>query len=519
MAENKKFCGTTAAMVFIAVVFCLFIPLKAAQNEEPAQYDPDIYKNSDIKYRDPQADKPFLAADKLSAARGYLTLGFLPEAVDCYKGLINDSGRDAIENEYAYALALGGYFEPAMLYLDENHMKNPANPDAYYYAGKVFGLAGYNDISVNFMKIASGESGYFSSIASREEPLKKSIGIVSCADVDIDFKKELFYMENGGAVVLNVIPGKSALETHDIIMKIGDREISNSASISGVINSLNTAGTVNITVWRGKAKKIIQAKIISEDSELPAVLKGKTAPDDSAKEKLVRAVSLLADKKYFTSALIYRGLINDYPDWVIPYLGYTLALEKAGAFQCAKEAAVQAAAAAVFDKEIAAQIKAKIKQLEAAAAKPQNSWRFEQTADTFAEKPAGFYLGFGGGQMVFGGKDGFRLSVNGRFGMLFNTGEDISLNLGIDSSIGSNLGIVGIQRYYLGEDFSANAGALAGIGADSAGLNVSAGLTGGGSIYYDNKKSSLDLMLNMRAYLGGNNKTGVEIYLGTTRYM
>jgi hypothetical protein len=225
---------------------------------------------------------------------------------------------------------------------------------------------------------------------------------------------------------------------------------------------------------------------------------------------------MLSEKKYFTAILIYRGLIEKYPDWEIPYLGYTLALEKAGAFDCEKQASKQAQAASGNDSQAKQQLEKKAKQLDSAPAGKQDKWIKAQTTDSFAEKPAGFYLGFGGGQLMFGGSNGFKLVISGRAGMLMNTGEDISLNLGLDTSSGLDIGANATQRFYVGKEYSINPGIALDYNTGRGSLSL--GLLGGGSWYFE-KNNSLDLLLSLNGYIGNGAGVSAGFYLGMTRYM
>jgi tetratricopeptide (TPR) repeat protein len=509
--------------VLFAAMILICAPQKSAADEKPAPFNPYVYDSSQIKYRTPGGARSFFGVNRTVEARGYLMLGYLPDAVDSYKSLLAGDDWEEVEPEYAYALSLSGYNEPAMIYLDDIHSKDPSAAAPYYYAGVVFMFAGYGDIAKNFLKIAQEGGGFYSDPAISAPGIKKSIGAVSYADMDADFKNELGYTGKGGVVVLNTFPGpeqfRSGLKTRDVIINIEGKALDNVQTLSNIINKRSRNDSLNLLVWRDKAKKPVIVKVRSGDdlAGLPELKKQSRTPDTGAKEKLLRALSLLSEKKYFTSILIYRELIEAYPDWDIPYLGYTLALEKTGAFACAKKASEQAAQAAANDKEAKAQLQAKSKQLSAIPAADQDNWRQEQTAEGFKEKPASFYLGFGGGQMMFGGNSGFRLAISGRAGMLMNTGADISANMGIDSANGFDLGINGTQRFYMGSEYSFNPGASIDFNTGKGALSI--GLSGGGSWYFDKKNSSVDAVLSLNAAIGNNGGASVGFYVGTSRYM
>ena len=326
-----------------------------------------------------------------------------------------------------------------------------------------------------------------------------------------------------GVVVLNVFPGPekfiTGIQTRDVIVSAAGKKIESVRDFVNLINSMQRGSSLELEIWRGRAKKTISVSVASgEDlAGLPAEKKRVAPPDAKAKALLVRAVTLLSEKKYFTSILIYRQLIEEYPGWEIPYLGYTLALEKCGAFECAKKAAIQARLAAENDKETIEQLKLKSNELAAMPKADQDNWIMAQTAESFKEKPASFYLGFGGGQLMFGGSSGFKLTISGRAGMLLNSGMDLSTNVGYDNSSGFDLGVNATQRYYIGTEYSLNPGASIDFNTGRGSLSI--GVLCGGSWYFDNKRSSIDALLSLNAYIGNSAAPAVGFYLGTTRYM
>jgi tetratricopeptide (TPR) repeat protein len=509
MGKNKIF---QTFLFLLIITACIFPAQKALASDDPEQFDPDVYKSGDISYRSPGSGEPGFTFDRKKAARDYLVLGYLPDAVDNYKKLAGGDDWKELGPEYAYALSLSGYNEPAMLYLDDAHTKDPAAGMAYYYAGRAFMFAGYGDLAKNFL-----------AIAGKASEIKKNIGAVSYAEMDQDFKSELGYPGKSGVVVLNVFPGpekfRTGLSTRDIIISADGRAVAAPGELYILINNKQRGSAMELAIWRDGAKKNITVRVASGDdlAGLPEIKKSTIAPDEKAKALLVRAVTLLSEKKYFTSILIYRQLIEAYPGWEIPYLGYTLALEKTGAFECAKKASDQALLAAANDKDAKEQLKIKSKELGSMTPSDRDKWIKGQTMESFMDKPESFYLGFGGGQLMFGGSTGFELAINGRAGILMNTGVDISMNAGYDTTAGFDIGVNATQRFYIGNEYSLNPGAS--IDLNTGRGSVSIGLLGGGSYYFDNKKSSIDALLTIGAYIGNNAGPSIGFYLGTTRYL
>jgi tetratricopeptide (TPR) repeat protein len=523
VAKNKTSGIKNAITAVLIVFFSMALPLTAPAEDGLPAFNPRAYKSKDIKFRGPEADKPWISDELINAARGYLVLGYIPESLDCYKSLIAGGSGEKLESEYAYALSLGGYYEPAMLYLDSAHMTDPSGTQPYYYAGMVFMFAGYGDIAGNFWKIARGNNDFFSNMAS-DTGRKKNIGVLSYAGLDRDFIKELDCPVSDGVVVLTVYPGPEKLRTelsqNDVIMKIDGKTIGDIRDLEDIIKNKPIGGELDIIVWRKGLKRDLKVKVNSGDDAqgLPSMKSSSMAPPEKAKTRLARALSMFVEKKYFAAILIFRGLIEDYPDWVLPYLGYALALEKAGAFQCGQKAVEQAIIAAEKNKEAKAQLKDKLKQLKNMPVSDQDNWRQEQTVKTFAEKPAQFSIGFGGARLIIGGSSGLRASLSGRFGVILDSGIDVSLNLSLDTSSGVSIGVNAIQRYFMGDSFSLNYGGS--ISFNTAGPALSGGLLGGISWYLDSKKSSsLDTMLNIQVSPGSDSAPSGSIYIGVTRYM
>lgn len=501
-------------------MFLFEMPAAAWADVILPSFNPQKYSAGEIPSRDPWGEKPWFIAP-FSEARGYLVLGYLSEAMDKYKALSNTVYWNNLKPEYGYLMGLNGYYEPAMTYLDEAHIKTPSGGSPYYYAGWVFAFAGYGDIAKNFWKIAQGGTDPVSGMASDALNNGKNIGAQSFAGLDKDFIKELDYPGSEGAVILNVYPGKfmTKLQPRDIIIQAGDKVIDDTESLAEVINSRPSGSTLGLVVWRGGVKQSLDVKVNSmEDiSGMPEPTGRVLEPPKKAKGMLAGALSMFIKKRYFTSILLYRRIIEEYPDWSIPYLGYSLALEKVGAFQCAKKAVEQAVKAAENDRETKNELKEKLKQLKTMPIADQNSWRQSQALNSLSENPPVYYLGFGGGQLSFGGKNGFSGSISGRIGMLTNTNTDLSLNLGYSSGGGTVFNMNLAQRMYTGDTFSFNPGFNLSYGASGLSCGVSAGVSS--YIINDKNSMSMDLVLSVPSVFSGVSLQSILMYFGVTYYL
>lgn len=510
----------TAVFAALTIMFLFELPAGARAVGELPPFNPQKYSAKEIPSRDPWGEKPWFMAP-FNEARGYLMLGYLSEAMDKYKALRNTVYWDNLKSEYAYLMGLNGYYEPALTYLDEAHIKTPSKAGPYYYAGWIFAFAGYGDIAKNFWKIAQGDTDPASSMASDALNNEKNIGVLSFAGVDKDFINELDYPEIDGVVVLNVYPGKfmTHLQKRDIIIKAGDKTVEDIDMLTDIINSKPAGSTLDLVIWRGGLKQALSVKVNSmDDISAMAEPSGRAVePPKKAKSMLAGALSMFVKKKYFTAIFLYRQIIEAYPDWSIPYLGYSLALEKVGAFQCAKKAVEQAIKASENDAETKSELKEKIKQIKNLTLYGQNSWRQAQTLKSLSDQPPVFFLGFGGGQMAFGGGKGFTGAISGRMGMITNTNNDLSLNLNLSSTGGFSLNLNMAQRIYADDTFSFNPGFD--LSYSTSGAGFSCGVSAGISAYAFNGKSSTDMVVSIPSILSGISIQAIRFYIGMTYYL
>lgn len=93
------------------------------------------------------------APASLENARMLLLTENISNAVVEYARLIaSDSGSVSLNSEYAYALALCGVYDAALIRLDRIWSRKYSNPDAGYLASQVFQLMGHKQLSGEFWK-------------------------------------------------------------------------------------------------------------------------------------------------------------------------------------------------------------------------------------------------------------------------------------------------------------------------------------------------------------------------------
>ena len=87
-------------------------------------------------------------------ARELILAENINEAIISYAQLVlKDSANPVLLSESAYALALGGVYEAALLRLDRSWSVGANSPDVNYFTGQVFALMGYDDISGEIWKV------------------------------------------------------------------------------------------------------------------------------------------------------------------------------------------------------------------------------------------------------------------------------------------------------------------------------------------------------------------------------
>ena len=502
--------------------FILFLILTIASNQYAVTgydyFNPFEYDKDKIKYFS-RNEFPWSEDEQIQAARGYLILGCLADSITLYKNQTDSKKWNELEIEYAYTLGLSGFYEEALLYLDNSRKKNPSNPGTYFYAGMIYLFAGFSDLANEMLKIAQGDNELYNKLAKKFLSENKGIGAVSFATVSSGLSKTYNLNTDTGVVVLNTYPGPSkfvtGIKNGDVILSANGKKTETVKDILNIINSSYEGASINLEIIRNGKKQNLTVRVHSGlgPYDLPEITKITKEPQQADLQFLAKALSFLYDKNYFTSAFIYRKLIEKYPGWDLLYIGSVLCLENIGAFNNATKLS-QRALELTKDKETKLQMKEKLSELKSMSEKKKKSWRDEQGAKEIKEEEKNqknFFIGFGGAQISIGGDSGFKLLLKGRVGMFVLKNTDISADITVDTSSGLILGLSGVERFYLIDDISLNSGVF--LSVNTAGPTFNLGLSGGASYYLD-KYTSIDLTLNII----GLPSQDINFYLGMTRY-
>ncbi|MDO9255828.1 MAG: hypothetical protein Q7U54_09980 [Bacteroidales bacterium] len=180
-----------------------------------------------------------VANPSLTKARSFILTENINEAIASYGKLIKADGTNpALLSEDAYALALAGIYDAALLRLDICRSIGAISPEINYFTSQVFALMGYNDLAEEFLKLM---------------PENK-------APVWISAK---------GPVLLQKYRSKQPV----ILTKTREQLIAN----------------------------------------------------------FKRANELASEQQYFQSIAMFHDIVNTYPNEYLPYVGYSISLEKTGA--------------------------------------------------------------------------------------------------------------------------------------------------------------------------------------------
>lgn len=114
-----------------------------------------------------------IGSSTLQARNFILTEDFNDAIVSYSQSIVQDSVNSALLAEDAYALALAGVYEAALIRLDRCWRLGFTSPDVNYFAGQVFALMGYDDLSTSYWKPSSKYQPPSWISANAEELLQK----------------------------------------------------------------------------------------------------------------------------------------------------------------------------------------------------------------------------------------------------------------------------------------------------------------------------------------------------------
>lgn len=355
-------------------------------------------------------------------ARNYIIKEYINEAIATYSYLIAKDTMNAILlAEDAYALALGGIYDAALMRLDRCWSIDANSPDVNYLTGQVFALMGYDDITNEIWKSS--------------EKYKAPAWISSKA-----------------AILLQ------------------------------------------------KYRHKLSSSSKTDSEEIIA--------------KFKKANEMASQSLYFQSIAMFHEIINLYPNEYLPYVGYSITLEKTGAFENSAQSLDKAISLIgnnsenIEEKRILKQhlvtIKRKLTSLPPGA---MPGLHRRNVLDAFSPQ-----------MMAFGG---FMLSpsltsINGRIGYYISEGSNASFDFGIGSVSNASFSNIGLSLYSREKYLVVGGGLMmnSGGGNTAFSLKISVGV----SKMNKNRKSSFDVFLDVYSGLKRGSLATFSISFGSSLY-
>jgi tetratricopeptide (TPR) repeat protein len=365
---------------------------------------------------------PAIEAVSNENARVLILTENINSAIAVYARLLaKDSNNVSLSSEYAYALALNGIYDAAIVRLDRIWNQKANNNEVNYFASQIFALMGYDQLAGEFWKESEK----------------------------------------------NIAPSWISAKAPELLQKRKRNQLNLSAS--------------------GR-------------DELVSMFK--------------HANRMTAQNFNVQSILLFEEITNQYPNEYLPYVGYSIALEKAGlmeksaqtietAIQIVGDNPEQKDTKEFLDKRLVT-VKSKIN------AQGQNSGQSAASSDLKADNgPA--LIAYAGGFIAKS-----YTSLNARFGNYLSKSAYVSADLGLTSAGGMSYVNVGLSGYYRQGIFVEGFGISAALGNNTTALfgKISVGV----SFMNKNRTSSLDIFLDGKLPLTKGGVTTVGLSVGQSIY-
>lgn len=205
-----------------------------------------------------------------------------------------------------------------------------------------------------------------------------------------------------------------------------------------------------------------------------------------------RANRLTAQNYNLLSVAMFEGIITSYPDEYLPYVGSSIALEKAGLNEKSTEAMEQALAR-IGDKpenqEARQALEGRLTEIKGKSGTGTKSGNTSLSASASPDSKGRRMLAYGGGMFSTS-----YLSLTGRFGTFISGAGSISADLGVTSSGGATSLSIGAMNFFRSKIFAGGYGAGLGFGGGSTtfSIKISVGL----SIMNKENNASWDIFLD-----------------------
>jgi len=88
----------------------------------------------------------------IEKARDFIISEKINDAIIAYSLPAKNSSDPSLISEYAYALALGGFYDVALIQLGRLWSIDQTSADVNYFSAQIFALMGYNELASEFWK-------------------------------------------------------------------------------------------------------------------------------------------------------------------------------------------------------------------------------------------------------------------------------------------------------------------------------------------------------------------------------
>jgi tetratricopeptide (TPR) repeat protein len=355
-------------------------------------------------------------------ARVLVLTDHINSAVAVYAQLIiKDSTNVLLSSEYAYALALGGIYDAAMVRLDKIWSRKADNKEVNYFTSQVFALMGYDQLAGEFWKESE-------------------------------------------------------------------------SSIS--------------PAWiSSKAPELLQ-------KHKRMVVKPSSPNHDELVAKFKRANRLTAQNFTLQSIGSFEEIVNQYPDDYLPYVGYSIALEKAGLMEKSAQS-IKTALQIVGDSPEQKDTKQFLDQRMVSIKNKMNSTGQSSGSTVMQSQTSGEkspqMIAYAGGMI-----SSSYSSLNARVGTFLSKSAYAAVDLGLTSSGSKTFTNIGLSVYNRERIFVEGFGITGTLGKGITALyaKISVGL----SFMNKNRTSSLDIFLDGRLPITKGGVTSVGLSVGQSIY-
>jgi len=245
---------------------------------------------------------------------------------------------------------------------------------------------------------------------------------------------------------------------------------------------------------------------------------GNMSEDGDVVADFRRANRLTAQNYNLMSIAMFEGIITGYPDEYLPYVGSSIALEKAGLYEKSAQA-IEQALAIIGDKPEHQEARQALEtRLTDLRGKSSMEGKTSTTILPAAAKPDAKgrrMLAYAGGMF-----SPSYLSLTGRIGTFISGAGSLSADLGITSSGGGASLNLGVMNFFRQKIFAGGYGLGVGFGGGSTTLNMK--LSVGFSIMNKEKSSSWDIFFDGQQPIAPKGSTtivgmsiGRSVYFGS----